>query len=107
MSTSARGLLGSLIAVPLVALVFGSQWSWDQRVEATTARIVDGASGRELAASPLVPGVRVPPGAFAEIPLPRPLGVLAIELVADRASSFQVAAIPAAGDPIPLWLALA
>jgi len=30
---SIRGLLGSLVAVPLVAAFFGSQWSWGERLE--------------------------------------------------------------------------
>lgn len=30
---SIRGLLGSLVAVPLVAAFFGSQWSWGERIE--------------------------------------------------------------------------
>jgi len=30
---SIRGLLGSLVAVPLVAVFFGSQWSWGERLE--------------------------------------------------------------------------
>ncbi|MBW2399128.1 MAG: hypothetical protein JRG80_07625, partial [Deltaproteobacteria bacterium] len=28
-----RPLLGSLVAVPIVVLFFGSQWSWDDRFE--------------------------------------------------------------------------
>jgi lysophospholipase L1-like esterase len=112
---SIRTLMGSLFAAPLVAICFGSQWSWDERIEPAGLRLVaddvepvgPGAPLLWLAdGTDLAQGVQLPPHHSARIALPRPLDRFEIELQADGEASFRIESAPADGPPVLLWTAL-
>jgi len=113
---SMRGLLGSLVAIPLVAIFFGSQWSWDERLEPLTARIVLDEDPQASREAPFVwlaertkseAGVLLPPRAMAYVALPRPLEEFSIELQAEGASSYQISAHREGNSFDLVWTALA
>jgi hypothetical protein len=112
---SVRGLLGSLIAVPLAAFFFGSQWSCDERLEPPTARIVSEVGPSATREAPLrwraeetdsEGAARLRPREAADIALPRPLEEFSIELQAEAASSYQVSASREGGGFDLVWTAL-
>jgi hypothetical protein len=112
---SIRGLLGSLVAVPLVAICFGSQWSWNERIEPATARITRGGYIRVTHEEPLrwrsegtaaEHAAPLPRNTSAEVELPRPLAEFSIELQAERNRSYQVFAARAGGGFDLIWTAV-
>ena len=94
----ARGLLGSLLGIPLAALLLGSQWSLEQRIEPESVRISQPdrpGEGRELSpdwlpgASP-TGAVEVRPYHSVRVELGRPVEVFSIELRVAGEDSWRV-----------------
>ncbi|MBW2667736.1 MAG: hypothetical protein JRE13_15730 [Deltaproteobacteria bacterium] len=93
-----RPLLGSLVAVPIVVLFFGSQWSWDDRFELVLRSSDDDS---ENTASAVIPA-----RSSARADLPRPVDLLTLEIRADGAVGYRVSAARADAYPEVIWTAL-
>ncbi len=95
---SIRPLLGSLVAVPIVVLFFGSQWSWDDRFE-LVLRSSDHDSKGEVSAV-------IPAHSSARADLPRPVDLLTLEIRADGAVGYRMFAKRADAGSELIWTAL-
>jgi hypothetical protein len=90
-----RPLLGSLVVVPLVALCFGSQWTSDERLEASLRLAPDGRASDEI-----------PARAHARALLPKRVDLVSLELRGDPAVGYRVFAPRADGSLAEIWTAL-
>jgi len=112
---SIRSLLGSLIAFPLIAGLWGGAWSAYERVELQSARIGLGDAEPADEAAPFVwlpdgaapsAGIELAPREFIEAELPRPLSLFSVDLQAEGTGAFRVTARGANGDERLLWTSL-